>query len=126
MSAQVQEETSHGHGQQQEKGEETERKRRQLWSTGGGEKGAKKMEKRCESKSGELSATLHFCLFFFSLYLGDLHIFSRLSLCIVESPIITDEAISLLKQFCQVIIVICNFFSHILYLHRARLELWLV
>ena len=57
----------------------------------------------------------------------DLHIFSRLSLCIVESPIITDEAISLLKQFCQVIIVICNFFpSHILYLHRARLELWLV
>ena len=68
----------------------------------------------------------NFCLFFFSLYLGDLHIFSRLSLCIVESPIITDEAISLLKQFCQVIIVICNFFSHILYLHRARLELWLV
>ena len=55
------------------------------------------------------------CLLFFSLYLGDLHIFSRLSLCIVESPIITDEAISLLKQFCQVTIVIWKFFSHSLF-----------
>ena len=58
----------------------------------------------------------NFCLFFFSLYLGDLHIFSRLSLCTVESPIITDEAISLLKQFCQVIIVIWKSFFQIFFI----------